>query len=417
MINKLLKNDYISTIISRIILIASGLISSVIINRYLGPELKGEYTFILNAVSIISLVLNLGIGQSYSYFSRNYGSSVKQVFVNIFYIQFILYFLFYSCFSFIIPDYSSHLIVSLSILTQFNTQIGFMALVSNIKQKNKIMVSSTLIYNMLLLLMIIATSSNNLEVVIIIHAIKLFVETTAIIVKMKLYPTLMKINLSLIKVVLKYSFLPLLTTLLITLNYKLDVIILKLFVENRDIGIYSVGATLAGMLWIIPDAFKEVLFNRTAKNDSIKEILISIKFNVYLAVVVIIFFLVIGKDFIVIMYGNEYKDAFLVSALMLIGCVPMILYKIINTLFVSIGKQKFAFITLFTSVCLNTIINFLLIPNYGILGAAYSSIISYSLCGSLFLWYFQKLYSLKLKDMLFVTKSEINTVLKRILRR
>ena len=67
--------------------------------------------------------------------------------------------------------------------------------------------------------------------------------------------------------VLKFSFFPMLTSLLTILNYNMDVIILNFFVENREIGLYSLAVTFASMLWIIPDAFKDVLFNKTAQND------------------------------------------------------------------------------------------------------------------------------------------------------
>lgn len=98
--------------------------------------------------------------------------------------------------------------------------------------------------------------------------------------------------------------------LMTTLNYNIDIIILKYYSSYSAVGIYSVGVTLATMIWIIPDAFKEVLFSKTSKDDSIKEIIVSIKLNLYICSIIIVSFLFLGKIFIYIAYGQEYVNRF-----------------------------------------------------------------------------------------------------------
>lgn len=59
----------------------------------------------------------------------------------------------------------------------------------------------------------------------------------------------------------------------------------------------------------------------------------------------------------------------------------MIFYKIINTLYISIGEQKISCFILFISTVINIILNFIMIPIWGGIGAALSSVFSYAVCG------------------------------------
>ncbi len=63
----LLKNDYILSIIKKVSNILSGIISVTIINRYLGPTLKGEYTSIVNIIEILFVFFSWGYVNMYAY--------------------------------------------------------------------------------------------------------------------------------------------------------------------------------------------------------------------------------------------------------------------------------------------------------------------------------------------------------------
>jgi len=399
-------NAYIVSVISKLIVVTSSFLSSVLINRYLGPDLKGQYAYIFSYVGILSLILNFGIGQSYTFFKKNLGVNIKQEFINIFFLQLLVYTVVIIAVNLFYSNYVLNIIFIASILTQFNSQVGFMAIVSNVNLRNIITVYSVLIH-LFLLTLIYFFSKDNLNLVIIAIIAKLSFDTINLIIKNKFLPTTLYVNVQLMKEILKFSFFPMLTSLLIVLNYSLDVIILKQYVSFADIGIYSVGVALAGMLWVVPDAFKDVLFSKTSNNDSTKEIVFSIKFNVYFCLVVIIGFIVLGKDFINLFYGKDYLDAYNVTILLFVGCIPMIFFKMINTLYISIGKQRFAFVILFIAVIGNVGANYLLIPFMGIEGAAIASIFSYFTCGIIFLVSFLKKYGIPYREIIFFSNTEI----------
>ena len=144
------------------------------------------------------------------------------------------------------------------------------------------------------------------------------------------------------------------------------------------------------MVWIIPDAFKDVLINRLSRTISDKEVKISIKYNIIFCLILIVLFSLAGRFFISLFYGKDYVDSFVYTLILLAGSIPMIYYKLINPYLLSINKKKVIIYCLLASVIANIISNILIIPAYGAKGAAYSSVISYTLCGVLFYYYFKQ---------------------------
>lgn len=406
-------NEYIVSILSKIILVGLSFTNSIIINRYLGPELRGEYAFILNVSNIITIILGFNVASSYPYFSKKYGVSIIKKFINIIFIQTGIYVFAAIIFSLFLQNDLLMSILVISIILQFSNQLDFMSIITNVNKRNIIMIISAFINTAILFYLFFNTKSS---LDYIIGALLLFnvIKILFYIINNKFIPA-KKLETSLpLLDVFKFSFFPMIISLFTIFNYNIDVVILKLFVDNREIGLYSAAVTLASTLWIIPDAFKDVLFNKTAKNDSIKAIILSIKVNVYISLLVILGFVFIGKAFISLVYGVEYLDAFYVSVVLLIGTIPMIFFKMINTLYQAIGKQKYSFYILFISVLLNVIINFLIIPILGILGAAISSVLSYMICGIIMLLSFNKKYNVTFKDIFLIDSYEKN-IIKRII--
>jgi len=412
MSKKLVNNQYVFSIISKIVNIILSFINAVLINRYLGATLKGEYAYILNIVNIISLTLTLGLGQAYSYFKRMNTKNIKKIFISIFILQSICYIIIAYGFTQIIINRNIIIVLILSIITIFNSQISYVALIENINLKNKINIISIISYTVIILF-IFLISSENLIIIIGALALKLFIDTFLIFKNFKFINeiNLKFLNFKFVSKILFFSFLPMLTSLLITFNYSIDIIILKLYRSYEEIGVYSLGVTLANMLWLVPDSFKDVLFGKTSNEDSVGEIVFGIKFNSYLCLIIIGLFLIFGKLFITIVFGDEFIRAYLITLILFIGTIPMIFFKLINTLYISIGNQKYSFKVLAFSTISNVIMNFITIPTYGILGAAMSSVISYILCGSIFLLDFCKKYKINISNVLVMKKVDIKKIL------
>ena len=405
---KIFSNQYIFSILTKVLIVFLGILSSVFINRYLGPTLKGEYSYILNIINIAVLVLNLGIYQSYPYFKRKYGEIIKSEYFNVVTVQFAIYMIIAIILSVIISNIQLTVILTLTPLMIYAKQLNFIALVEDINLRNKLNIGNQFFYIILLFIIYSFMPTSIFWVFIALYTKDIFI-IARLIHKYK-FNIKIKLNNKLLFETIKYGIFPMLSALLITMNYNIDIIILRFFVDFKNIGYYSVGVSLANQVWLIPDAFKDVLFSKTSRSDAIDDIKMSIKVNLYISILIIISIALLGKPIIQILYGSEYLPAYSVTVIIFGGLIPMIFYKMIISLFNARGKQKLSFWILLLSVLINVVMNFILIPLYGNIGAAISSVVSYTVCGVVFTYIFMKEYNIKVSEILIIDKDEFNRI-------
>ena len=202
-----------------------------------------------------------------------------------------------------------------------------------------------------------------------------------------------------------------LSGLLIIANYKIDIIMLNYMnVSYYEIGLYATGLALAEYIWLIPEIFKDVIQKRSATENAVESINFSTRISTTIIIIIFIGILLFGKPAIGILFGRDYIDAFEVTIILFIGVYSMIYYKIIGTLFIADSKSKQYFLILLAGSVINIIVNLGLIPKLKIIGAATASVISYSLIGILFLMLYKKYYNVKIKDVLFIKKHDIEKI-------
>ncbi len=405
------KNIYLVATFSKVLIILLSFINSILLNRYLGPELKGQYAYILNISNILTIIISFNLVSGYPFFKNKYGKEVKEKYIKIIYFQLMLYMLIFFILFKILVSNSFLYIALLSLLFQFNNQLDFISITEDIVRRNKIIMLSSFIYTSVLIIFFLI-DKEKLYLPLYLLIVTTIFKSILYIVNFSLIPR--KNSKSSLKIVemLKFSILPLGTALLSTFNYNIDIIILEKYVSFEQIGIYSVGVTLASMLWIVPDSFKEILINRISSNNSIDEVVLSIKINLYFCMISVFTFFLMGQEFINVVYGSSYSKSFSISLILILGTIPMIFFKMINTYLLIRGRQKEGFILLVISVFLNVIGNIIVIPSFGIIGAAFTSVLSYILCGFVLLLLFINEHNLRLKDFLKLNQKEIKKIKK-----
>jgi O-antigen/teichoic acid export membrane protein len=406
MLSKIFNNDYSLNLINKIYTVIVGLISSIFITRYLGVVFKGDYTYILQIVLVVTIILSLGINQSYSYFYRKNLSNLLSKYVNIYIFQFVIY-LFIGVivgvlFNNILYTYVCMMVPFGVITLQMESTMA----VEDIRLKIKLhMINGTL--RMIVFGFMYYTLETNL-----LYPILLTIGINIITVVIYMYfskvtPNPMKNDFGFMKEVVSYSWLPMLTSLLVTFNYSIDIFFLKHMGTAVDLGLYSTAVGLINYFWLIPDAFKEVLVSRVARSNSLKSTILSIKASLISVSVVIIIFLLFGRFAIELMYGEQFSEAYAVTLLLSLGAISMVFYKMIGALYLAEGKRWFYFLALLVSVITNIVGNIITIPKLGMYGASLSTIISYTVCGLSFLTYFIWEKKLNVLQVIFFLPSEI----------
>ena len=264
--------------------------------------------------------------------------------------------------------------------------------------------------------MVVAEASE--AVVLVYYTCTVLINLMLSFINLRMNPLRIRPAVRRIPAFIRFGFVPMLVYLCMTVNYKIDIQMLKLFpnVSYADIGIYSTGVALATKIWLIPDAIKDILLSRLIKGGKEEEVARVLRINLAICIICSAILALIGKPFVNLLYGEEFSDAYYVILLMLVGVIGMIFYKMIYSYNISRGRRWVNLLFLGIAAVVNAVGNAVAIPRFGIWGAAVVSITSYMLCGICFLVYFRCASGIPTWRLLIVQREDISAV-KRFLGR
>ena len=389
-IRRMTDNDYLFTIFTKIMAVFIGLVASFYSNRFLGPELKGQLGRISSMLSIVAVTANFGLYQPYPYYKRQGEADVLNKFLRIFLLQFIAYTVIGVVGAVCFHSFELTAVCLLAPIQVLANQLSFMMMVEDVKFKNAIFFTAR-ITNTLITIIAFYTMDRTILVALALIVVGDVITVVMALTRMKRFPNPLKADLRFAAKIVPFGFVSMITTLMLTLNYRVDTLMMGYMyhIPDAEIGFYSLGVSLSEYGWLIPDAFREVLFSRTAKDDAIEEVTMSMKINFYLTLVMIAGILLLGRPVILIA-----------------GIIPMSYFKIIGTLLLAQGKKGAYLGMLSASVAVNILCNMMTIPLWGKMGAAMASVVSYAVAGFVFLGYYLKTYQIPLSAVFVFSPSE-----------
>lgn len=405
---KITGNDYVYTIFTKIMAVLIGLVASSYSNRFLGPELKGELGRISSMISIVAVTANFGLYQPYPYYKRRQEPDVLDKFLRIFLLQFIAYTVIGVVAAAALNSFALTAVCLIAPIQVLANQLSFMIMVEDVKFKNKIFFTAR-ITNTLITILAFYTMNRTIMVSLALVVVGDLITVIMALWRMKRMPNPLKADLRFAAKIVPFGIVSMITTLMVTLNYRVDTLMMGYMfgVPDVEIGYYTLGVSLSEYGWLIPDAFREVLFSRTAKDDAIGEVTMSMKVNLYLTLCMIVGILVLGKPVIWLLAGAEYLPAYPVTVLLIAGIIPMSYFKIIGTLLLAQGR-KYTYLGMLTlSVVANIVCNMFTIPLWGKMGAAAASVVSYMVAGGCFLAYYLKTYDVPARNVFLFKPEEI----------
>ncbi len=414
-VRKLTDNDYVFTIFTKVMAVFIGLIASSYSNRFLGPQLKGELGRISSMLSIVAVTANFGLYQPYPYYKRMKEPDVTDKFLRIFLLQFLCYTVLGIMGTVVFHSFELTAVCLLAPIQVLANQLSFMMMVEDVKFKNAIFFTAR-ITNTLITVLAFYTMDKTIIVALALVVVGDIITVVMSLWRMKKLPNPFKADLRFAAKIVPFGIVSMITTLMLTLNYRVDTLMMGYMfnVPDVEIGFYTLGVSLSEYGWLIPDAFREVLFSRTAKDDAIDEVTMSMKVNFYLTLLMIAGILILGRPVIALLAGKAYLPSYPVTVLLMAGIIPMSYFKIIGTLLLAQGKKGVYLGMLTGSVVVNILCNLFTIPLWGKMGAALSSVISYSLAGGLFLVYYLHTYHIPFKNVFLFSKEERDQLMNKL---
>ena len=203
-----------------------------------------------------------------------------------------------------------------------------------------------------------------------------------IIIRKDIANLITKTNIVALKFVIK-TILPFaIITLIGTIMFNTDVFMLGIWKTPEDIGVYSAAQRFFQFILIIPSMIATATFPLMSKLANIDNgkfrIILEKIFSVFIIIGIPIAFggLALADQIIPLVFGLEYIKAIPVLKIlmiMLLFSFPLILLT--NTIFVYNEQRKLILANVF-GVLANVLLNFLLIPKLGVIGATIATLTS-----------------------------------------
>lgn len=184
----------------------------------------------------------------------------------------------------------------------------------------------------------------------------------------------------LVRAMLTYAGLAWISNLAQFLNYRVDIWIVQYFAGSTALGLYSLAASLAGMLWLLPRALSTVLLPATAAGDEgagLAETARLGRLALAGTVAVAIPMGLLAPWWITLMYGDAFTAAAKPLVLLLLGSAPFSLCVVQAGVLAGMNRQKVNLGASVAGLVVTVVLDILLIPPYGIAGAAVASSASY----------------------------------------
>ncbi|KAB1185125.1 MULTISPECIES: polysaccharide biosynthesis C-terminal domain-containing protein [Haloferax] len=187
---------------------------------------------------------------------------------------------------------------------------------------------------------------------------------------------------------LTFNVLNIALVLLVMSLYHIDVIMIRMFLGNDETGYYKAALALAEYMWFVPIVLQSLLLHSTSslwssgEHERVSRISARItRYTALLTIVMAIGIAILADRFVPYYFGPDFLPVVAPLIFLLPGALGFAIARPIYAISQGHGNLKPLIIATGGAALLNLVLNFLLIPRYGIIGAAVATSIGY---GSMF---------------------------------
>jgi len=186
-------------------------------------------------------------------------------------------------------------------------------------------------------------------------------------------------------------------------NYRLDQWILGSVAGPRELGLYSVAVAWAEALFFLPEALAAVLrpdLVRASAADAGRRTAAVFRVAVLLSLPVVAVFIVAAPVLCVVAFGDEFVGSVDDLRILAPGAFGIVAMKVLANALVAQGHPMLSNAAIAVSFVLTVVLDILLIPSHGGLGAAIASTVAYTSGGIAVALIFARTLGLSLRSLL-----------------
>lgn len=422
------KNAFI-TFIANIVIFLTGLVTSIVLARVLGPEGRGIYAEMMLIVSVLGLIGTLGIEISNVYFSANRRYKLQDIISNSLITSLslgltviALFFLVYNLPGFntifrkndIPTSFIWLIILSLPFVLLNNKFINVLLGREMVIAVNAIKIFRNILQMGLTAVLLIVFTQGLLGAVAAYAMTTAGVTALLIFIIKNLGKIQLRVNIHLLKQSIIFGIKGYFGNLVQFLNYRLDMLLVVYFLDAAAVGYYAVAVGIAEKLWMIPGSIGTVLFPRISSIgiEKANHITASISRHTLFTLVPIGFAIFgFAGPIIQFLFGTEFVLSVRPLMILLPGILTLGLCKIYTSDLAGRGKTEFGTLAATVSLFVNLPLNLFLIPRWGISGAAFASSVAYCVTAMLIFICFIKHTKISWRDATLMNKKDFSELL------
>jgi O-antigen/teichoic acid export membrane protein len=394
-----------TTFLFRVVVIITSMITGIILARTLGPEGRGEWALILLNIVLLTLVANLGtpeasiyfIGQK-KYLEQEIISTLITYSITIVLIIISLNILLFKLqLNIFLNKYDTNVVylVSFIILPQaLNTQIRhFLLGKKEVLAYNLLVMYESVLFTLAisaLALLSFVSVYSVITVYLVVNIISFIIHAYNLRQIVSLKKIFSSFNSQILKACLKNGSSYFFTGMGGFWSHRLNYLFLELFHSTNDIGLYTVALAIPNLIANIPNQISLVLYPYISaikkKGDAVE--LTSVILKVSIVIILISSFPIIfyGDTIIQKFYGEEYSGLYAPLLILFAAMAFDGIGSLLFNYFAGRGKPILGSYKFIISISALLLGGFLIIPQFGIEGAALSKCLS-AFSASLFMLY------------------------------
>lgn len=399
--------------------IVSGLLVGIWVARYLGPEQFGLFSYALAFVSIFSGLAKLGLDGIVVRDLVNHPHQRDVYLGTAFWLKFVGAFIMLGFVAlatlFTSNDHTTNLyvfIIASGIIFQSFEVVDFYFQSQVLSKFVSICKITQLAVSSVLKVYFVLTGADLIWFVVVTLADQALLALTLFIAYryQRFGSFYQHFDFILAKKLIKDSWPLIFSSLAVAVYMRIDQIMIKEMLGDKEVGIYSAAVRLSEIWYFIPVIITSSLFPAIVSAKKISEELYYTRLQrlytlmVWIAIAIALPITFLGGWLVTLLYGEAYRAAGQVLMIHVWAGVFVFLGVASGSWFTNENLQQYLFYRTVLGALINVVLNLALIPRFGVVGAAIATVIAQSMAALFFDLYTTKtrvVFCMKLRTLYF----------------
>ena len=397
--------------------------TNMILARALLPEGMGRYQLPIIAATIAVTITSLGIGQANIYFLNRHNVDPKQVVMNSIWVGFMGSFLLIVFLPILFASFPKYFgIFPLWISVLFSLGVSFSYAINLVRPllmaalKVRQAVHSQVINRFVVLAAVCLGSLFNIlsvNIALFIFAIGNFSSLLLLVFYLRRQiSSAYSFRFQVFREQLKYGLKLYIANLLEVTNMSIAILLLRYLIPNNfsDIGYYGRAVSLCGLVLLIPRSVGPLLYAKwsgISTNERKAQVELTMRLYLYMCLALVSGLIIFSHWIVLVVYGEHFLPSVPALRILSVGIALRAMFDVCNKLLASDGLALITAIIFGISAIIIGALTWLLVPQYGINGAALSNMFSGFVLFSIQLAILRKKYGVHLENVLLPKKNDV----------